>query len=122
MTKSEINKALREIGVDFVKMRIDYYHEKTHPLKKKGLRAGSIGPLTVTQAHMEHNRNTIDKVKDTLYRLGGSVERTLSDLTVSFPSKKGKLIYDFNLEMFPTYAHNEYDPGYQTYWLTSKTH
>lgn len=117
MTKTEINKALKGIGFGFVKMRKDMYHEKTHPSKMKGLRAGSIGPMTMTDAYMKHNNDAIDETKKALTSIGGTVEQSSYDLTVSFQTKKGKLIYNFYLTLYPTYAGNEYDRGYQTYWL-----
>jgi hypothetical protein len=117
MTKTEINKALKEIGFGFIKMRVNSYQDKTHPSKMKGLRGGSIGPMTVTDAHHTHNTNVIDNVKNTLQNIGGSVEKGSYDLTVSFPSNRGKLVYNFYLTLYPTYSHNEYDKSYQTYWL-----
>ena len=117
MTKTEINKALKEIGFGFVKMRKDMYTDKTHPSKLKGLRGGSVGPMTSTNAHMNHNQNAINETKTALINIGGSVEKSYCDLSISFPSKKGKLIYHFNLNLFKTYAGFDYDPSYQTYWL-----
>ena len=93
MTKTEINKALKEIGFGFVKMRVNSYQDKTHPSKMKGLRGGSIGPMTMTDAHHTHNINVIDKVKNTLKNIGGTVEKSSYDVTVSFPSNKGKITY-----------------------------
>ena len=117
MTKREINKTLKEIGFGFIKMRVNSYQDKTHPDRFKGLRGGSIGPMTVTNAHHTHNTNVIDKVKSTLKNIGGTVEKGSYDLSVSFPTNKGRLVYNFYLTLYPTYAGNEYDSGYQTYWL-----
>ena len=117
MTKAEINKVLKSIGFGFVKMQVNMYQDKTHPSKTKGLRGGSIGPMTMTDQYMNHNRSAINETRTALTNVGGKVESSYHDLSISFPSKKGKLVYNFDLQLFRTYAHNEYDPSYQTYWL-----
>jgi len=117
MTKREINNALKEIGFGFIKMRVNMYQDKTHPRKMKGLRGGSIGPMTMTDAYMKHNNDAIDETRNKLESIGGTVEQGSYDLSVSFPNGKGKIMYNFYLTLYPTYAGNEYDRGYQTYWL-----
>ena len=117
MTKTEINKALKGIGFGFVKMSVNAYQVKTHPSKMKGLRGGSIGPMTMTDQYMNHNQTAINEIKTGLTNIGGRVEKSYNDISISFPSKKGKLIYHFNLSLFKTYAGFDYDPSYQTYWL-----
>jgi len=117
MTKREINNALKEIGFGFIKMRVNMYQDKTHPSKMKGLRGGSIGPMTMTDAYMKHNNDAIDETRNKLESIGGTVEQGSYDLSVSFPNGKGKIMYNFYLTLYPTYAGNEYDRGYQTYWL-----
>ena len=117
MTKREINNALKEIGFGFIKMRVNMYQDKTHPRKMKGLRGGSIGPMTMTDAYMKHNNDAIDETRNKLESIGGTVEQGSYDLSVSFPTSKGKITYNFYLTLYPTYAGNEYDRGYQTYWL-----
>jgi hypothetical protein len=117
MTKREINNALKEIGFGFIKMRVNMYQDKTHPRKMKGLRGGSIGPMTMTDAYMKHNNDAIDETRNKLESIGGVVEQGSYDLSVSFPNGKGKIMYNFYLTLYPTYAGNEYDRGYQTYWL-----
>ena len=83
----------------------------------KGLRGGSIGPMTMTDAYMKHNNDAIDETRNKLESIGGTVEQGSYDLSVSFPNGKGKIMYNFYLTLYPTYAGNEYDRGYQTYWL-----
>lgn len=118
MTKTEINKALKNIGFGFVKMQVNTYQDKTHPSKTKGLRGGSIGPMTVTNAHENHNQSVINKTKIALTNIGGKVESSYHDLSISFPSKRGKLVYNFDLQLFKKYAGFDLDPSYKTYWLT----
>ena len=118
MTKTEINKVLKSIGFGFVKMHVNMYQDKTHPDKVKGLRGGSIGPMTMTDAHINHNQSAINETKTALTNIGGKVESSYHDLSISFPSKKGKLVYNFDLRLFKKYAGFDYDPSYQTYWLT----
>jgi hypothetical protein len=118
MSKSEINKVLKGLDFGLVKMNINMYKSKTHPSKQQGIRGGSIGPMTATDAHLNHNREALGKVKDKLESIGGRVEETHADLTVTFPSKKGELVYNFSWGLYPTYAGNDYDRSYQTYWLT----
>jgi hypothetical protein len=118
MTKTEINKVLKNIGFGFVKMQVNTYQDKTHPSKTKGLRGGSIGPMTATDAYMNHNQSAINETKTALTNIGGKVESSYNDLSISFPSKKGKLVYNFNLNLFKTYAGFDLDPSYKTYWLT----
>lgn len=122
ISKSDINKALKDLGFGFVKMEKDSYHEVTHRSKQQGLRGGSIGPMTATTAYRGHNDDALRRVKDALvYKLGGKPIESYADLTVAFPSKKGELVYKFIWQLFPTYAHNHYDAGYQNYWLTYST-
>jgi hypothetical protein len=122
ISKSDINKALKDLGFGLVKMGVDSYREKTHPSKQQGLRGGSIGPMTATTAYRGHNNEALDRVKRKLvYELGGKEIDTYADLSVAFPSKKGELVYTFIWQLFPTYAGNDYDRGYQSYWLTYRT-
>jgi len=118
ISKADINKTLKSIGFGFVKMQKDSYHDVTHRSKQQGKRGGSIGPMTATSAYARHNSEVVDEVRMALYKLGGRQENTYSTLSMSFPSKKGELVYNFNWQTFLTYAHNDYDPGYKTYWLT----
>ena len=118
MSKPEINKVLKGLGFGLIKMKINMYQSKTYPSKQQGIRGGSVGPMTATSAHLNHNREALNKVKDKLESIGGRVEETRADLTVAFPSKKGELVYNFLWSLYPTYAGNDYDPSYKTYWLT----
>ena len=122
MTKQEINAALKDrLGFGFVKMQKNDWQEVTHPSKLKGLMGGSIGPMTATTADRDVNRRVIDKLAAAMYALGAQVKTAEYDdyyalkATIDIAGKPVE--YSFSWKLFPTYAHNHYDRGYQNYWL-----
>jgi len=116
-SKKDLNIALKAIGLQAPKSRLNMYKEVSHRAWK-GIRGGSIGPMTSTNAHMEHNRKVEQKVIDILRSIPG-VEYPSNQDAMNFSLNDGKKVhkYYFSWHTFRTYAHNEYDPSYQTYWL-----
>lgn len=117
-TKQDLNKALKAIGLQAPKSRINSFKDVSHR-GFKGIRGGSIGPMTSTNAHWNHNRDTEQKVFNVLATLEG-VEYNSNADGIYFTLNDGKKVhkYKFSWQLFQTYAHNEYDPSYRTYWLT----
>jgi len=122
MTKQEINTALKDkLGFGFVKMQKNDWQEVTHSSKLKGLPGGSIGPMTATTAYRDVNRQVVDKLAAVWYALGAQVKTAGSDdyyaLRAIITIAGKEVEYTFSWKLFPTYAHNHYDRGYQNYWL-----
>ena len=117
-TKQDLNNALKAIGLEAPKSRINSFKSKSHR-GYKGIRGGSIGPMTSTNAHSKHNFDVELKVTDVLRTIPG-VEYSTDHTGIQFSLNDGKKVhkYKFSWQLFQTYAHNEYDPSYRTYWLT----
>jgi hypothetical protein len=123
-SKKEVNDILKSLGAKNVSMIKDSYHTK--PFKNwqgktvKGIQGGSQGPMTCTNAHIERNRAVMRKIHDSLVDIATDVNVMSNSRSVfNFEDAKGKkfsLVVD--TDSFPTYAHNNYDPSYETWWLT----
>jgi hypothetical protein len=96
---------------------------KTHDNKFiKGIKAGSIGPITVTDAYKTHNSNTIDKLVAVLKELPHDSLTIKSDsVEVVFVIGVNQIrTITFDLKLFPSYNClwlGMLDSGYKTYWL-----
>ena len=118
-TKQDLNKALKAIGLQAPKSRINSFKDVSHR-GFKGIRGGSIGPMTATDAYRKHNRDVEQKAIDLLRTMPGIGTIGVSDEGIRFSLNDGKKIHNYRFiwTLFQTYAHNEYDPSYRTYWLT----
>jgi hypothetical protein len=128
-TKQEITKALKKAGVVNVSMSTRNWVDPPKPIKThdnkfiKGVKAGSIGPITMTDAYRQHNQQTIDKVYQALNSLNPStIAFTSSRLTATFKiNQKLTRTVSFNLLLFPTNSPKvDLDPGYKTYWYVQE--
>lgn len=125
---SDINKVLKEAGLGFVTMSTgSYSRPKTHSSKSKGIRGGSVGPMTATSAWRGHNEKA---EREFYYKLLKAFEKN-DDVKFSVPDGNGfkmyvenpvkgiQTVYSFGWQTFPSnVASMGYDSGYQTYWLT----
>jgi hypothetical protein len=77
--------------------------------------------MTATTAYRDVNRQVVDKLAAVWYALGAQVKTAGSDdyyaLRAIITIAGKEVEYTFSWKLFPTYAHNQYDSGYQNYWL-----
>ena len=125
MDLKTINQELKDIELGNVKMEKDHYHKATYKTYEnktvKGIQGGSIGPMTSTDAHQNHNFKIEAKVREILGHLS---DKVISEgMFTSYYINLGKKtrIFKFHWSLFPTYAHNEYDLSYQSYWYVLQT-
>ena len=126
--KDAIKKIVTDLDLSFVTAELTHYTTKTL-LRKKAIRGGSIGPMTVTDAHVAHMRAAQNKIQ-TAFRNSytllvtshsitpAAVDSRVEDLSFTFriSDKIQRTVY-FTWDLYPTYAHNEYDRSYKTYWM-----
>lgn len=126
ITKQDITKTLKEAGVVNVSMSRGNYVDTPQAIKTpdnkfiKGVRAGSIGPMTMTNQHQQHNQSKITEVYTKLHDLPyEEIERHTTGLKAVFKiSEKMVRVITFDLKLFPSNAPSvNLDSGYQTYWL-----
>jgi hypothetical protein len=122
ISKSDINKILKNAGFENVSMTVNSFKNKTYKPLTKGLPGHTIGPMTSTNAHNEQNRKHVENLKSELRSAGGQIDfgrdAEQYDLVVKFPAGKKDFVLKFMWMQFPLYAHNDSDPGYQRFWLT----
>jgi len=120
MSKGEIKAKLKKLGLERVKMTIDAYHEKAHPLRKNGIKGGSYGPLTVTTQYLKHNRQVEKEVRDAfihyLYKPEDIQGNSIYDQYFIPMGNKKYRVVSFVWETFSTYAGRNSNPEYQTMW------
>lgn len=122
--KTEITKILKDSGLENIKLYVDSHTNK--PYKNfagkmvKGIRGGSIGPMTVTNEHLNHNREVENQVKDALKELEYETCEDHSNgfkITIQINAKQNSEI-SFNWGLYPAYhPTRNLDSSYQNYWL-----
>lgn len=87
----------------------------------KGFRGGSHGPMTSTNAHLEHNREIEQKVIKALAPLAEDYTVQNGAYIFKFNDGKKGFTMKFTWMEFPTYTRNvDLDPGYRTWWFVGK--
>ena len=127
MDAKELNQILKDIGLGFVKMSKGCYSHGNVTYKSydgktvKGIAAGSYGPMTVTNAHLEHDQQTKDKIHEALYPHAFRYDRSKCEYVFRLGNKVRTI--RFTLHDFPTYSHHaDLDPGYMSkYWVPGIT-
>jgi len=129
LTKSILTNALKPLRFGFVKMcdssrsksGFTTYH--THSSKKKGIIGGSIGPMTVTNAHLDRNRCVTNDLIATLKRLACQFEileiseSSNDGVNLTFKTGPKKTVtVSFSWHLFPAYSGRDFS-SYQNYWL-----
>jgi len=127
---AKIKEALAKLGMTFVTINVGGYKTRVVD-RSKALRGGSIGPMTMTDAHFGHCREVQDKVANVMRSmLDGQVEFDMQamdaymgggllnfDFTIKTGKKTAKLIR-FTWRLYQSnHASMEYDRGYKTYWF-----
>jgi hypothetical protein len=120
-TKSQINAALKTIGYGFVRVsskgesRVYRDHDNR---MVKGIRGGSIGPMTCTNAHLDHNKEVIQKVFNVLTDIGVMFDHTdSSGMTMYYMRGKKRVTLRISAQLFPMYKDNIYSPEYKNYYI-----
>ena len=133
--KAQANAILKDLEVGYVKHSTGDFSGKgvIAEGRYKGLRGGSIGPLTVTDAHHDHSAKVQKRVFDAFAAMeGATVEwRTcyagathkLSNIEVTIRLDEKKVrVLNFYWRAFKTYtASARLDPDYATYWLVMES-
>ena len=126
MTQSEVNKLLKEAGLGFVKINTSSYpinrskkYTNWEGKSFKGFRGGSIGPMTVTNAHLNHNKEVVQRINELTRDYSCQLAETDNGVIIKFQAGSGKdIVKEFKWNTFPTNsASMGFDPAYQTYWL-----
>lgn len=118
MTKTDINKALKELGYGFVKVSTGGWDEPKcytgfDGKRVKGISGGSVGPLTSSNTYEEKNQRVISEVTDTLRDLG---MREQEDGVLVSPN--GKIKVSLTVSYFPAYTRSAgYDESYQNAYI-----
>jgi hypothetical protein len=131
INKADINAILKIHGLRYIKASNGEYGANRRDVvlepRLKGFVGGSIGPLTVTDAHHSLNEDMQNKVYAAFNAMeGASVKRVasafdshrLQNIVIEVPvSAKVIRVIKFNWELFRSYTSQaRFDPGYQTYW------
>ena len=136
VSKKEIATALKNSGLGFVKIDNGSYNGKTYKdyegKSYKGIRGGSTGPMTMTNAHTEYTRKVLAKAMVSLRELQPDTLELPSNIKISltqfdaykaFQIAPDKVrVIGFQKQEFPTYSQSmDYDPSYETVWLIATT-
>ena len=70
--------------------------------------------MTSTSAHSEHNKEVEKKVEKELLKIPQILDFSNNEFRIDVGNKI--VTYAFHWELFPAYAHNQYDEGYKNYW------
>jgi len=124
MKLSDIKAALKPAGLRTISLTIDSFHSKTfRDLANKtqqGMRGGSTGPMTMTSAHLDHDKQTEEKAKEILAEIGCTIEPVSTlGFNATFVQDNGKpKTIKFRWDLYPTYHHSaDLDSSYKTNWL-----
>jgi len=105
-------------------MNVDSFHDKTYKNWEgksfKGIKGGSRGPMTCTSAHLNHNREVVDKVEEAFkYQELTGYYRSGDNLNISIQiNEKQKRVLEFTWDTFPSNAPSrDLDDSYETYWF-----
>ena len=123
MKKSDVNAVLKDHGISFVKVQTGDWAkpEKCYTgwdgKKVKGIKGGSIGPMTVTSAYQEKNQEVINSVTSSLKNIGMVEKDGL------LQSKDGKLSLSLDLVDYPAFTYSAgYDDSYRNYYVVPNFH
>lgn len=126
VSKKEIAQVLKEAGLRNVSVNTNDHMPKSYKTLDnkfvKGIRGGSIGPMTMTDAHLKHNSDAVEKLVEKLRVLRPDVvEHTANggvNITIQVSEKQNRVLH-FSWSQYPSNAASmDLDPDYQTYWLT----
>lgn len=126
--KAQIKTVIDSLGMKYPTMSIDLYRNKTI-IKQKALRGGSIGPMTCTNAHINHMITPQTELIHAFATLSHvinscSVQESYIDnrvknyhYEIQLDSKTVRTI-TFKWQLLSTYSYlADLDSSYKTYWL-----
>jgi hypothetical protein len=105
-------------------------------LRKRAKEGGSMGPMTVTNAHLDRCVTTQDKLanklREELSKQFGTYSMVFKpcyvgssdmlNLVIHIPlSDKLTRVITFKWQTFAQYVNSSYDPSYETYWYVMET-
>lgn len=116
MKRSDINSALKEIGYDYIRYSLGGNQSRCYTSwngkRVRGIRAGSIGPVTVTDSYKERNRSVMNQAISVLKSIGMVEDGDYMS------SPDGKIRLSLSLELFPAYSSRVgLDPSYRNYYV-----
>lgn len=122
---ADINEILKRQGLGFVKISDggSWDNGKKYVshggISSKGFKGGSIGPMTMTNAHMDHNRKKQSELVTALTPLVNEIATNDNGFCIVFELKPGNFRHiSFDWRLFPTYSWKaNLDNGYKSYWL-----
>jgi hypothetical protein len=129
--KTVVNDALKATGLKYISINLGQYKWKAIEPRTKGLSGGSIGPMTVTDAHLTFCNDTARRVLKVFQNLPADIDWSyvpkpayhgngkLEDLTFTITTGKNTVrVIKFCWELHQTYSYSQgYDNAYQTYWF-----
>lgn len=134
--KAQIKAAIDSLNLTFVTASNQVTRRESVLLRKRALRGGSVGPLTVTNAHMTRSA---DNQKAMIEKLRAGFRDQLPDVPVAYYAKECYLgggahgmnnvtfriplnskttrTIKFTWQLFNTNISRDLDPSYMTYWM-----
>lgn len=129
VSKKEIADKLKELGLANIKLEKGGFdnnvsYKDSNGKMVKGIRGGSIGPMTMTSAHAKRDRETELNVVRTLKELGYELFEETPGISFKIifqiSEKQNREIF-FCWDYYPTNHHSmDLDSGYQTNYLILK--
>lgn len=116
MKKSDINTVLKNQGIGYVKIHDGSMTGKCYTdwngKRVKGIRGGSVGPMTATSAASDKTKSVLSTLEKDLKDLG------MIEKDGHLESKDGKIKMRISVSMYPQYSRSMgYDDAYQTAYI-----
>jgi hypothetical protein len=133
--KAQATAILKDLGLGFIKASTGDFGSRDVVLepRQKGLRGGSMGPLTVTDAHHDRSAKVQREVYDAFSNLpealvtwetcyaGATHKLSNVRVVIALDAKKVRVL-NFYWRAFKTYTRAaNLDSGYCTYWLVCES-
>jgi hypothetical protein len=133
--KAQANAILKNLGLGYIKASTGDFGSRDVVLepREKGLRGGSMGPLTVTDAHFDHSAKVQRAVYDAFSAIpealvtwetcyaGHTHKLSNVRVVIALDEKKARVL-NFYWRAYKTYTRAaRLDEGYVTYWLVCES-
>lgn len=132
---TDLQSVLKKHGYRMISMTVDSYKSKTIQGAGKGIPGGSIGPMTVTNAHMERNAKIEKDLRNDIYNLNKEYFDIPSEILVKVKQSSGfsdPIILKIGnnkykaismvWNLYPAYVRSAgLSSDYQNYWLQINT-
>lgn len=129
--KAQLKAILDTLNLTYVTARNSGTGRDAVLLRKRAKSGGSMGPMTVTNAHLDRcvttQQKLVDRLREELTKQFGSFNMTfkqcylgnhaMQNATIKIPlNAKTTRVITFTWQIFAQYVNSNYDPSYQTYW------